>query len=63
MKHILVNKKVITVPGYQSIAGDVISMSPEKKTGKKMAIWQQNTCALPKTAVVVGALMMDLAAV
>ena len=30
--HVLVNKKVISLPGYQLKAGDVISISPEKKS-------------------------------
>ena len=36
--HVLVNKKVITLPGYQLKAGDVISISSEKKNLLKKKI-------------------------
>ena len=33
--YLLVNKKVVTIPGYQLKGGDVISISPDKKILKK----------------------------
>ena len=36
--HVLVNKKVVSLPGYQLKAGDVISISPEKNTLLKKKI-------------------------